>query len=450
MLSQLEFKLSVEKQYEEGIKKIMASYNMEGDRKVRAEAQGKRAESLQKIQLLQRALKRYEDLHVDMESAADPADGERVIHGRNVMIADSLASDDSVNGPSLRKSLTGLLALRIHAISDVTHASTGRLTRGPETYVSMKVEDDFKGRTRSTRTDRWTDEVHEIDIDKGNEIELTVYDKTGSEQPVPIGMLWIRISDIAEEIRRKKIESEFNSSGWVSADRTVEDGQPSRPDLQFNPPPGQKSGTANSATALSAGIHPQNGPVVIDSWFSLEPVGRIQLTLSFGKSNVLETYSELTIMQQNRRGNADLLMEPDSGARAPSANGKKTSMSFMATSSWRSSSTTSCVALFAENFSSTPLGCSARIANTSVMKSVIRLSSRSASASQMQRVIRMRRSSITAYHIDLRFMVTLGQIGVVIVGTCYPWAGKMPRGAKVRISIAVECWISGLTPEFRM
>lgn len=78
MLSQLEFKLSVEKQYEEGIKKIMASYNMEGDRKVRAEAQGKRAESMQKIHLLQRALKRYEDLHVDMESATDPADGTHV------------------------------------------------------------------------------------------------------------------------------------------------------------------------------------------------------------------------------------------------------------------------------------------------------------------------------------------------------------------------------------
>lgn len=76
MLSQLEFKLSVEKQYEEGIKKIMGSYNMEGDRKVRLEAHGKRIESMHKIQLLQRALKRYEDLHVDMETAADPADGK--------------------------------------------------------------------------------------------------------------------------------------------------------------------------------------------------------------------------------------------------------------------------------------------------------------------------------------------------------------------------------------
>lgn len=75
MLSQLAFKLSVEKQYEEGIKKIMGSYNMDGDRKVRAEAHGKRVESHQKIQLLQRALKRYEDLHVDMDSSIELADG---------------------------------------------------------------------------------------------------------------------------------------------------------------------------------------------------------------------------------------------------------------------------------------------------------------------------------------------------------------------------------------
>jgi hypothetical protein len=36
-------------------------------------------------------------------------------------------------------------------------------------------------------------------------------------RPVPIGMLWVRISDIAEEMRRKKIETELNASGWVSA-----------------------------------------------------------------------------------------------------------------------------------------------------------------------------------------------------------------------------------------
>lgn len=74
MLSQLEFKLSVEKQYKAGIEKMVRLYQDEGDRKSRADAEGRRIESNQKIQLLKQALKRYEDLHVDIESS-DANDG---------------------------------------------------------------------------------------------------------------------------------------------------------------------------------------------------------------------------------------------------------------------------------------------------------------------------------------------------------------------------------------
>ena len=75
MLSQLEFKLSVEKQYKDGIEKMVRLYQMEGDRKSKADAEAKRIESNQKIQLLKHSLKRYEDLHVDIEGDAD-GDGE--------------------------------------------------------------------------------------------------------------------------------------------------------------------------------------------------------------------------------------------------------------------------------------------------------------------------------------------------------------------------------------
>ncbi|KAL0634007.1 Serine/threonine kinase [Maublancomyces gigas] len=74
MLSQLEFKLSVEKQYKEGIEKMAKLYQLEGDRKSRQDAENKRIESNQKIQLLKQALKRYEDLHVDMDFGEE-ADG---------------------------------------------------------------------------------------------------------------------------------------------------------------------------------------------------------------------------------------------------------------------------------------------------------------------------------------------------------------------------------------
>ena len=75
MLSQLEFKLNVEKQYLKGIEKMVQLYQMEGDRKSRADASQRRTESTQKIMLLRQALKRYEDLHIDMESTADAPDG---------------------------------------------------------------------------------------------------------------------------------------------------------------------------------------------------------------------------------------------------------------------------------------------------------------------------------------------------------------------------------------
>lgn len=72
MLSQLEFKLSVEKQYKDGVEKMVRLYQDEGDKRSKADAEGRRIESKQKILLLKQALKRYEDLHVDMESADTP------------------------------------------------------------------------------------------------------------------------------------------------------------------------------------------------------------------------------------------------------------------------------------------------------------------------------------------------------------------------------------------
>ncbi|KAJ5315461.1 hypothetical protein N7476_005768 [Penicillium atrosanguineum] len=266
MLSQLEFKLSVEKQYKAGIEKMVRLYQDEGDRKSRADAEGRRIESNQKIQLLKQALKRYEDLHVDIESS-DAND------------------DESLSSPNMRKPLTGLLTMRIHAVKDVDHAASSRFSRGPETYVIVKVEDTIKARTKATRNDKWLDESFSIDIDKANEIELTVYDKSG-DRPTPIGMLWVRISDIAEEMRRKKIETELNASGWVSADK-MENSGGNRSDHPGAPPgssQGASYGGMGPASGPQGGDNPNAPPtVMIDSWFALEPFGRINLSMSFAK-----------------------------------------------------------------------------------------------------------------------------------------------------------------------
>jgi hypothetical protein len=188
----------------------------------------------------------------------------------------------------MRKPLTGQLTIRIMAVKEVDHATTGRFARGPETFVAVKVEDNVVARTKASRTDRWDAETHSINVEKANEIELTVYDKP-SDHPLPIGLLWIRISDIVEEMRRKKIEAEINSSGWVSADRMGEGGMPPP---QFNMNPGQ-SQFGGSPQGLGGGppgggfaVNP-NAAVIgsqpVDAWFALEPTGAVQLSISFTK-----------------------------------------------------------------------------------------------------------------------------------------------------------------------
>ncbi|OIW28681.1 HR1-domain-containing protein [Coniochaeta ligniaria NRRL 30616] len=273
MLSQIQFKLNVEEQYLKGIEKMVQLYQMEGDKKSKQDAAARRVESKSKIQLLKQALRRYEELHIDMDT-------------------DSPDDDDSVNMPNSRKPLTGQLSIRIIAVNDVDHAPSGRFSRGPETFVAVKVEDNVVARTKSSRTDKWEAEFHTVDVDKANEVELTVYDKPG-EHAVPIAMLWVRISDIAEELRRKRIEAEFTNAGWLTADRMGSGGGRGAPSQfpmapqqpQFGPPP-TSPGVHSVQSQATLYNQPQQGPQVsqpIDEWFNLEPSGQIQLSLNFVK-----------------------------------------------------------------------------------------------------------------------------------------------------------------------
>ena len=75
MLSQLNFKRTVEAQYKAGIDKMVKLYSMEGDRKSKADAEAKRIESTQKLRLLDQALKRYEQLNIPIIDGADGGDG---------------------------------------------------------------------------------------------------------------------------------------------------------------------------------------------------------------------------------------------------------------------------------------------------------------------------------------------------------------------------------------
>lgn len=173
-----------------------------------------------------------------------------------------------------------------------------------ETYVSLKIEGTQRARSHPSRTDRWNEDF-EITVDKANEVEIAVYDKHVSEpHPVPVGLLWIRISDLVEALRRQKVMLDSGQGGWVTAGAM--DGDPS-----VGRPPGQPGafGDANVPLNLGAGAGGQPGGPVgftsqnegIDAWFAVEPAGALALHLNFGSCPVLLRHIALLTVSQSRR-----------------------------------------------------------------------------------------------------------------------------------------------------
>lgn len=271
MLQQLEFKLSVEAQYKRGIEKMINLYQMEGDKRSKTEAEANRMESAQKIQLLAKSRKRYSDMHIGFE--------------------EDVGDDESISMANLRRPLSGNLHISCLAIKDVDHVTTARPLRGPESMVTVKVENMVHARTRLSRNEKWHEEFN-IAVDKANEIELTVYDKVG-DQNIPVGLVWLRISDIAEAIRRRKVEQELNNAGWVSASKVqaTAPGAYSGSSGGNNLNPGQGGRSTQASYAGSQGANPaqqvgdSTSNITIDSWFVLEPTGQIHLSLGFEKTS---------------------------------------------------------------------------------------------------------------------------------------------------------------------
>jgi len=279
MLHQLEFKLQVEMQYKKGIDKMAKLYQVDGDKKSRADAESKRVESEKKIQLLQSALKRYKNLHIlddaeDEEEHGGPdTDGDR---------KDNLRS----------KPLSGKLQIIVNGARELDHApivTSGRARSSSkqvsETYVSLKVEGTQRARSHGSRTDRWNEEF-EITVDKANEVEIAVYDKQASEpHPIPIGLLWIRISDLVEAQRRQKVMMEGGAGGWVTA------GAMGGPNSAGTTSPGDMNAPLSFANdaggppgSTMGGYAPQTEGV--EAWFAVQPAGALALHLNFVKENV--------------------------------------------------------------------------------------------------------------------------------------------------------------------
>jgi hypothetical protein len=153
-----------------------------------------------------------------------------------------------------------------------------------ETFVNIKVEGTQHARTHSSRTDRWLEDF-DIPVDKANEVEIAIYDKqVGDANPVPIGLLWVRINDLVEATRRQKVMMEAaGQGGWVTANAMPGTG----PDAMgggMQPGPYGSSDVTLGFPGGAPGGSASQGPQVegVEGWFAVEPVGAIYLNLSFG------------------------------------------------------------------------------------------------------------------------------------------------------------------------
>lgn len=263
MLQQLQFKLQVENQYREANEKISHLYLMDGDKSSSSAADGGKLESDQRIQILNRSLKKYQGMFVDVEEV-----------NRDLEI---------MNTPKYaRKPLTGRLNIQVTCIRDVDHISLPMFNKKSESIVSIKIDDVERAKTNASRNGKFNEDFSLV-VDKAHEMEITVYDKSGVHR-TPVALSWILLSDIAEEVRKKKVANEMGNDGWMPAS-SMTNYASNRPPL---PGLGNSHSLANQGSNQPAEEREKPPPespkaILVSAWVNLEPVGQILLNLTFEK-----------------------------------------------------------------------------------------------------------------------------------------------------------------------
>ncbi|CAO3593534.1 unnamed protein product [Absidia cylindrospora] len=269
-LHELEYKLDVEKQMLSAIKNMADLFERDpsGDRKRRSEVQGQLYESIEKLNLLKKALRKYKDLYIDEGDEDD----------------DEVETPPSARlPPGLRRPITGKLLMEIVEARELVHAPS-RMIENPSTVVMIKIDNNVVFTSRPSRSDRWFDQC-EINVNKASEIEVSLYDqaldRTTDRVSLPIGVFWLKISDVVEGLRRRKVQQE-NGLRWVSADQQGV-ATPGGDVVPTSPAAGTPGAAADEDPSS---IPPSQQKLTqsndgIEAWFEIEPLGKIALRLNF-------------------------------------------------------------------------------------------------------------------------------------------------------------------------
>ncbi|CAO3629359.1 unnamed protein product [Cunninghamella blakesleeana] len=265
-LHELEYKLDVEKKVLDGIKTMGGALDrlgVQGDSKQRDEVKSQMYESIEKLGLLNQSLRKYKNLYID-EGDDEDYDVETPPSARLP--------------PGFRRPVTGKLQLEILEARELTHAPT-RMIKSPETTVYIKIDGNVVYKTKPSRNDKWN-ELCEIHVNKASEVEVAIYDHD-AEHRLPIGMFWLKITDIAEGLRKRKLQQDNNTQGWATAGDALQQHQQGQD---------QQDPSGSSDDPLSASHLPPLTQVLttedgngygIQAWFDIEPVGELSLRLNF-------------------------------------------------------------------------------------------------------------------------------------------------------------------------
>ncbi|KAG0222819.1 Serine/threonine kinase [Mortierella sp. GBA43] len=234
-LRELAYKLDVEQKVKD------ASERLE---QLGMSAKDGNAEMNERVVLLRRSLQKYEGLYIPGQE------------------------DDTTTTPGtgLRRPMTGTLYVRMSGMIHQSNAPT-RNSKPAESMAHIKIDGTFRAKTRMARNSangiRWNEDF-EVPVSKASEIEIAVFDKP-EHVLVPIGMYWLKISDLVEELRRKKAEAD-NNAAWAAANAQ---------DMARIP--------IVRPTTGPLGDNPVNGVEGIEAWWDLEPIGQINLKFNFVK-----------------------------------------------------------------------------------------------------------------------------------------------------------------------
>ncbi|KAJ2538125.1 Serine/threonine kinase, partial [Coemansia sp. RSA 1933] len=161
-------------------------------------------ETNDRLRLLEYSLKSYQSLYVDyIDEDDDETLNER--EDANAMFQ-----------PAVRRPISGKLQLRIHKARDLRRAPIHtKAFRSPQQFVVVKIDGKVCGTTPIVR-DSVFNYYFEIEVKKASEVELSVFER--GDKDYLVGLMWIRLSEIYEDIRKKEILAD-TSSGWATAEQ---------------------------------------------------------------------------------------------------------------------------------------------------------------------------------------------------------------------------------------